>query len=500
MRLQARASDDLDVGVREALGLPPRGYFEAPPREGHWIDGALSWSDGIFRSELESPSDSYHLERYARHGFRLNAIVRACVNEIATSAAEPRWIVEQRVRSDWVEVRPTGRGVSGPARRLAQLLENPGGEREPCSPYEFFERGLVEYATYGNWFFKKVRYEDGLPGRLQTLPANTISLDGRIGRYDRVERIYVNWDGYNGDQAVGDLVRVEDLVHLKIPDPLDGFWGISPLATVIDEVQTDRQAVAYIKQFFMHAGTPQGLLKVKRKTSPEQRRDLQDQWQAQHGGFFRRWHRLGVLDEDAEYQELGTRPDKLKLDHVFDMTESRVCAVYQVPPIIIAVRIGINRGTYSNYREARTSFWRETLRPLYTKLGQIFTIKVAREFGSDLRVRADLSAVEDLQESREELRVWARQSYLDGIHTQNESRALVGAKPHDGGDHFKTRVSDGLPQELGELPEANPPKPAPARGQPDEGQRARRGGGGPPPPGAADARPSPASLSVIGGT
>ena len=77
----------------------------------------------------------------------------------------------------------------------------------------------------------------------------------------------------------------------------------------------------------------------------------------------------------------------------------------------------------------------------------------------DLRISFDLSEIDDLQEPEKERRSWANQGYLNGILTQNEARDVVGQPPVPGGNHFKTRTSDGKAQVPEKLPDANPADP-----------------------------------------
>jgi phage portal protein BeeE len=53
--------------------------------------------------------------------------------------------------------------------------------------------------------------------------------------------------------------------------------------------------------------------------------------------------------------------------------ESRACACYGIPPIIIPLGVGLARSTYSNYKEARRSFAEETLQPIWRGLEEAFT-------------------------------------------------------------------------------------------------------------------------------
>jgi phage portal protein BeeE len=53
--------------------------------------------------------------------------------------------------------------------------------------------------------------------------------------------------------------------------------------------------------------------------------------------------------------------------------EARICAALNVPPIVAGFKVGLDRSTYSNYEEARRSFYSETIDPLLTRLSGVLT-------------------------------------------------------------------------------------------------------------------------------
>jgi hypothetical protein len=133
-----------------------------------------------------------------------------------------------------------------------------------------------------------------------------------------------------------------------------------------------------------------------------------------------------VIDSNVEYEKIGSDVAGLGLDGIFGQTESRICMAYQVPPILIASWLGLSRSTYSNYEQARRSFYTETLRPKWRKFESALTRGLAAEFGSDIAIKFDMTNIEALQEDRN--RVWGRA--LSGWNGQmikrSEARQMVG--------------------------------------------------------------------------
>ena len=84
----------------------------------------------------------------------------------------------------------------------------------------------------------------------------------------------------------------------------------------------------FAKIYFQNAGVPSGLLKVKRRlNSQEEASVIRSRWRSQFGGR-NNFHRIAILDEDADYVPMANNPKDMALPELHDLTESRICAVF----------------------------------------------------------------------------------------------------------------------------------------------------------------------------
>jgi phage portal protein BeeE len=91
--------------------------------------------------------------------------------------------------------------------------------------------------------------------------------------------------------------------------------------------------------------------------------------------------------------------------------------------------------TYSNYREANLSFWRQTVLPLVGRTASQLTRWLAPRFGDTLRLGYDADAVEALAQDRES--TWDKLNAATFL-TLNEKRAAAGYGAVEGGDVVST--------------------------------------------------------------
>lgn len=376
--------------------------------ETHGIAGLIPvWDAG----RPLSPTGNYSV--LVDDGYRRNAVVFACINEIATSLAEPPVLCGRGAEFDPLpETHP-----------LAMLLARPAPGLDWS---ELLDQSGRIYGVAGECFFYKNRNPSGVIVELCTL------------RPDRMKHIadtsgaVVAWE-YSVDGVTKERIDAADVIHVKAYDPGDDFRGLSPIDVAARMGDLDNHAGDYMRALFENGGIPGTAIKVKGRATENERRRVQQKFRDDFSGA-RGWHAAAVVDEDVEIERLGLDPNSLNLEPILSVTESRICAAFQVPPILVGVKVGLDRSTFANYGEARQSFWRETMAPLFRKFSSKLTAELAVEFGGDCRIAFDFDAVPALQESTDAVHTRTRENYKEGLITLNEARAEIGLEPVTDGD------------------------------------------------------------------
>tara|TARA_R100000808_G_scaffold1666_1_gene7386 strand:+ start:486 stop:2465 length:1980 start_codon:yes stop_codon:yes gene_type:complete len=319
------------------------------------------------------PDASY--SNFAREGYAGNELVFACIREIATSASEAFLRLYDDVQEP-IENSP-----------VAQLLQKPA---VGTTQYEFLEELLTHLHIAGNVYVLKERAGIGVVSLMLLRPDRIEIKPGRGYQYD------INGARY--------ILPFEDVAHLKFPNPNNDYYGLSPLQVLAKQVNLDTDATKFTKAFFNNAGVPSGILKVKRKlTSQDEANRLRSAWRNQFQGN-RNWHRIAILDEDASYETMGSSLGDMEMPALRALSETRICSAFGVPAILVGANTGLQRSTYSNYGEARESFWEETLLPMYRRVEQFMGGMLAEEFPAERgSVAFDFSEVRALQEDQDAL-------------------------------------------------------------------------------------------------
>jgi hypothetical protein len=182
----------------------------------------------------------------------------------------------------------------------------------------------------------------------------------------------------------------------------------------------------FAKVYFQNAGVPSGLLKIKRRLQTQEEASvIRARWRSQFGGR-NNFHRVAILDEDADYQPMANSPKDMALPELHDLTESRICAVFGVPAILVGANVGLQRSTYSNYREARMAFHSETLEPMVNRILRHFNRNMFEEYAGNETLTVDWAAMRSGLDDREAMTSKVTGLFAGGILTLNEAREQLG--------------------------------------------------------------------------
>jgi HK97 family phage portal protein len=370
---------------------------------------------------------------------RTNEVVYACISTKQRTAVDPRLYVERR-QSDgqWLEI---------DGHPLRRLIMRPNPDMDEINFWQWF---IASRETCGEFYAEIVRSSKaGPPVALYPLNPALVdpipNSDGTIGAYQ--------WRlGY-----LKQIIPAEDMLVWRNVDIGNRWRGLSPLSVALGAVGGDIAQTDYVNEFFRVGGIPAGLMTIKGRTvTPLEAEEIREKWRAKFspssGGNM---SDIAVMDENAEFQVLGSKLDELSSEELRGVAESRICMVFGVPPLVIYAYIGMLRSIQSNLREAWQQFWDSTLTPEYRAMRQWLTTRMLSEFESDdlvmgerVRCQWDMLQVAALQDDVDGMQRRARENYTAGGITRNEFRAVIGAPPDDvhGNDYATPAQPTGAPE------------------------------------------------------
>jgi HK97 family phage portal protein len=333
----------------------------------------------------------------AKEGFAGNAIGYRCIRMIAEAASSVPLLVYDGDKEL----------ASHP---LKQLLARPNPAQ---TGRELIENMLSFLLVAGNSYVE-VSTLDGTPRELVAL------------RPDRVQVVA----GANGwpeayEYAVeGSAIRLsaEAVLHLKLFNPLNDYYGMSPLEAASRSIDTHNSASAWNKAMLDNAARPSGALVFS--SGEGQLTDEQfDRLKSRLAGDFQGAVNAGrpmVLEGGLDWKEMSFSPKDMEFIEAKNASAREVALAFGVPPMLLGIP-GDN--TFANYAEANRTFWRQSVVPLLGRVTEALTNFLGPTFGEGIRVGLDLDQVEALSADRDAL--WARVDKASFL-TPAEKREAVG--------------------------------------------------------------------------
>ena len=360
-------------------------------------------------------------DQLAEEGYQQNAIVYRCVNEIANSASR-------------VEINLFRGDQEIDKHPLLDLLYNPS---PMVSNVEFFQAVYAYLLISGNSYMLSVGGDRTPPTELYNLRPDRIKINASSrstpNSYDYIIGGQTV-ESYIVDQSTGN----SKVKHIKLFNPLDDFYGMSPIQSASIDIDQHNLANKHNVNLLQNGARPSGAVVFKPKDetgaamqlSEVQRSQLVNDINQRFGGTGNAGKPM-LLEGDFDWKEMGLSPKDMDFTQLKHMSAKDIALVYGVPSQLIGIP---DSQTYSNFAEAKLALYNETIIPLLDKVQADMNEWLTPMFGEDLELRYNVDSIPAMAEQRRRVFESVTQGVQNGILTRNEAREQLGYEPLDGAD------------------------------------------------------------------
>lgn len=341
-------------------------------------------------------------------GLKVSSWVYYCITLIARAASRPSWIVEQRRGRQWSRVE---------GHALEALLSRP-------NPYwtgeDLVERLVMHLLLSGNAVTTKVRDGRGEVGELWMISPDLIKPVVGGNHVDHYEY-----------RKGGKCLAIDplDVIHGMLANPGDPWWGLSPMQAASRAIDSDVSAGEWNYNLLQRSIAPSGILNFTHPLSDEQWARAKAQYQSRKGSSFA--GELLVFDSEAKLIPLDRSPKDMDWVSGRQFTREEIAITFNVPLPLVSQ----DASTFNNMATARRILWRDNVGPLLNDIAQWFNQALVPEFGADLRVRPDLSEIDELTRFTKENLEAAKQLWEMGVSLNRIDELLrLGLGQQPGGD------------------------------------------------------------------
>ena len=323
-------------------------------------------------------NDNYH--SYADEGYRQNAIVYRCVNEIAHGAASIKW----RAFQGEIELEE---------HPVLSLLARPNPMQ---AGVEYFQSLYSYLLLSGNSYAIKSDV-GGFPRELYLLRPDRIKIEPsktstpKAYAYVVVSKVVKN---YESDPITGE----SEVKHIKLWNPLDDFYGLSPLMAASIDIDNHNAINKHNISLLNNGARPSGAIIFKpqddrgvpMQLTDGQRQQLNDDVRTRFSGP-QNSGRPMLLEGDFDWREMGLSPKDMDFLQQKHTAAKDIALCFGVPSQLIGIP---DSRTYANVQEARLALYEETIIPIAKRVESDMNEWLASAFGDDIKIKYDFDSID----------------------------------------------------------------------------------------------------------
>lgn len=350
------------------------------------------------------PKPNFNYERVSKEGYGGNEIVYACIEELATSAAEP-------------VIRAYNAGKVVDNHPILELLEHPNPF---LNGYDFIASMIMFRSLAGNSYTEIVFNNRGdRPVELWPLRPDRITIIPHPTRTIQAYRFEIGTDYYD--------YTPEEIGHYKTRNPLNQYYGLAPISVLFSRIDTDNIGREFTKSFYYNKGVPSTLLAFKGLLDDQEREIIRRNFNRDYSGPSG-WHGTMVTENnELSVHQLGMPmgDQGLAFPELDEINEARLAMVFGVPLTLINARLSMTNSAYASRVADREIFWNETLVPIYKELEASINSWLTPHFDIDY-IKFDLSTVHAFGDETDVLHARWRNNFTQSLAAWRESRREIG--------------------------------------------------------------------------
>lgn len=161
---------------------------------------------------------------------------------------------------------------------------------------------------------------------------------------------------YRGPSGEEVPLKREDVLMIRMPNPVDPHRGMGPVQTIAITVNTSRYSKTWNQNFFINGARPGGAVKVKKSMTDTEWRRFQERWSENHRGVGNS-HRVAILEGEAEWVDMKFTQRDMQMVELARLDKETIREAFGIPKFAVGDLEDVNRAT----AEAAKAWFAESL-------------------------------------------------------------------------------------------------------------------------------------------
>jgi Phage-related protein len=152
--------------------------------------------------------------------------------------------------------------------------------------------------------------------------------------------------GYVYTSPDGEQIPLElnEVIQLRRPNPLDPYRGLSPVLSILPDLDTSRYAAEWSRAFFLNSAQPGGVIEVPVHLNDDEFDEFRARWAEQHKGV-NNAHKVAIVEYGAKWSDRTISQRDMQFVELRGATRDAVREAYGISKTAIGDFEDINRAT-----------------------------------------------------------------------------------------------------------------------------------------------------------
>lgn len=146
------------------------------------------------------------------------------------------------------------------------------------------------------------------------------------------------YTGPNGEEVP---LELDNVIHLKYPNPSDPFRGMGPVQTVLHDIDASKYSAQWNRNFFINGARPGGVIEVDYRMTDPEFREFIARWRSQHQGVANA-HRVAVL-ENAKWHDTNFSMNDMQFVELRNLPRELIREAFAFPKPMLGTVDDVNR-------------------------------------------------------------------------------------------------------------------------------------------------------------
>lgn len=137
-------------------------------------------------------------------------------------------------------------------------------------------------------------------------------------------------------------LRVEDVIFLRRPHPLDPYRGLGAVQSILGDLDARYLSTQYNRNFFLNSATPGGVIEAENNLSDEDFNQFQARWGETHKGVANA-HRVAILEAGMKWVDRKYTLDDMQFVELQEASRETIREAFGFPKAMTGATDDVNK-------------------------------------------------------------------------------------------------------------------------------------------------------------